>query len=133
MCTIHKSTSVFCTCKTFLIHCRNIVTGGPVFQVLRRHPGFNACEWFSHNNYSDSFDWLFWLGLNCRLEGNCGFLTANLYAKSVFGEDALVNVSIEKKNKGTLGGSIKIKSKSQGIALGLSNKISLKQKGKGGN
>ncbi|KAL9439828.1 hypothetical protein AB3S75_018656 [Citrus x aurantiifolia] len=71
--------------------------------------------------------------LTAPLEGNCGFLTANLYAKSVFGEDALVNVSIEKKNKGTLGGSIKIKSKSQGIALGLSNKISLKQKGKGGN
>ncbi|KDO67309.1 hypothetical protein CISIN_1g048218mg [Citrus sinensis] len=71
--------------------------------------------------------------LTAPLDGNCGFLTANLYAKSVFGEDALVNVSIEKKNNGRLGGSIKIKSKSQGIALGLSNKISLKQKGKGGN
>ena len=30
------------------------------------------------------------------LEGECNFLAANLYAKSVFGEDALANVSIEK-------------------------------------
>jgi hypothetical protein len=29
--------------------------------------------------------------------GECGFLAANLYAKSIFGEDALVNVSIEKQ------------------------------------
>ena len=26
------------------------------------------------------------------LEGDCGFLAANLYAKSVFGEDALANI-----------------------------------------
>ena len=26
----------------------------------------------------------------------CGFLAANLYAKSIFGEDALANVSVEK-------------------------------------
>ncbi|CAH1436924.1 unnamed protein product [Lactuca virosa] len=31
------------------------------------------------------------------LEGYCGFLAANLYAKSVFGEDALVNLSVEKQ------------------------------------
>lgn len=30
------------------------------------------------------------------LKGDCPFLAANLYAKSVFGEDALVNVSVEK-------------------------------------
>jgi coatomer subunit beta len=34
------------------------------------------------------------------LEGECGFLAANLYAKSVFGEDALVNVSVEKQPAG---------------------------------
>ena len=28
--------------------------------------------------------------------GECGFLAANLYARSIFGEDALANVSIEK-------------------------------------
>ncbi|KAF3944006.1 hypothetical protein ACB098_05G206600 [Castanea mollissima] len=63
------------------------------------------------------------------LEGECGFLAANLYAKSVFGEDALVNVSIEKQTDGKLGGYIRIRSKTQGIALSLGDKITLKQKG----
>lgn len=63
------------------------------------------------------------------LEGGCGFLAANLYAKSVFGEDALVNVSIEKQEDGKLNGYIRIRSKTQGIALSLGDKITLKQKG----
>ncbi|EFH42440.1 coatomer subunit beta-1 [Arabidopsis lyrata subsp. lyrata] len=64
------------------------------------------------------------------LEGECGFLSANLYAKSVFGEDALVNVSIEKQSDEKLSGYIRIRSKTQGIALSLGDKITLKQKGK---
>ncbi|XP_012834462.1 PREDICTED: coatomer subunit beta-1-like [Erythranthe guttata] len=63
------------------------------------------------------------------LEGECGFLAANLYAKSVFGEDALVNVSVEKQGDGKLNGYIRIRSKTQGIALSLGDKITLKQKG----
>ncbi|KAG2721018.1 hypothetical protein I3760_02G061300 [Carya illinoinensis] len=63
------------------------------------------------------------------LDGECGFLAANLYAKSVFGEDALVNVSIEKQADGKLSGYIRIRSKTQGIALSLGDKITLKQKG----
>ncbi|CAH9072648.1 unnamed protein product [Cuscuta europaea] len=63
------------------------------------------------------------------LEGDCGFIAANLYAKSVFGEDALVNVSIEKQSDGKLSGYIRIRSKTQGIALSLGDKITLKQKG----
>eukprot|EP00257_Ricinus_communis_P014726 XP_015572473.1 coatomer subunit beta-1 [Ricinus communis] len=63
------------------------------------------------------------------LDGDCGFLAANLYAKSVFGEDALVNVSIEKQADGKLSGYIRIRSKTQGIALSLGDKITLKQKG----
>ncbi|KAI3704361.1 hypothetical protein L1987_74579 [Smallanthus sonchifolius] len=63
------------------------------------------------------------------LEGYCGFLAANLYAKSVFGEDALVNLSIEKQADGKLSGYIRIRSKTQGIALSLGDKITLKQKG----
>ena len=43
------------------------------------------------------------------LEGECGFLAANLYAKSVFGEDALVNVSVEKQPDGKLAGYIRIR------------------------
>ncbi len=30
------------------------------------------------------------------MSGECGFMAANLYAKSIFGEDALANVSLEK-------------------------------------
>ncbi|DBB17526.1 hypothetical protein WJX82_003794 [Trebouxia sp. C0006] len=63
------------------------------------------------------------------LEGECGFLAANLYAKSVFGEDALVNVSVEKQPDGKLAGYIRIRSKTQGIALSLGDKLILKQKG----
>ncbi|XP_052184061.1 coatomer subunit beta-1-like [Diospyros lotus] len=63
------------------------------------------------------------------LEDECGFLAANLYAKSIFGEDALVNVSVEKQADGKLSGYIRIRSKTQGIALSLGDKITLKQKG----
>ncbi|KAK9833410.1 hypothetical protein WJX81_002667 [Elliptochloris bilobata] len=63
------------------------------------------------------------------LTGECGFLAANLYAKSVFGEDALVNVSIEQGPDGRLAGFIRIRSKTQGIALSLGDKLILKQKG----
>ncbi|CAI9097606.1 OLC1v1034077C1 [Oldenlandia corymbosa var. corymbosa] len=69
------------------------------------------------------------LTAHSALEGECGFLAANLYAKSVFGEDALVNVSIEKQSDGKLSGYIRIRSKTQGIALSLGDKITLKQKG----
>jgi len=61
------------------------------------------------------------------LDGDCGFLAANLYAKSVFGEDALVNVSIESGDNGDISGYIRIRSKTQGIALSLGDKITLKQ------
>ncbi|KAL3777483.1 hypothetical protein ACHAWO_007353 [Cyclotella atomus] len=59
------------------------------------------------------------------------FLAANLYAKSVFGEDALVNVSVEKKddNDGKLAGYIRIRSKTQGIALSLGDRITNVQRG----
>jgi coatomer subunit beta len=69
------------------------------------------------------------LTLSSALEGDCGFLAANLYAKSVFGEDALVNLSVEKQPDGKLSGFIRIRSKTQGIALSLGDKITLKQKG----
>lgn len=63
-------------------------------------------------------------------KGSCGYLAANLYAKSVFGEDALVNVSVEKQSDGKLAGYIRIRSKTQGIALSLGDKITLQQIGR---
>lgn len=100
------------------------------------------------------------------LTGECDYLAANLYAKSVFGEDALANLSIEKgadgqvRYLGTPGrwrariqptyanlpsllrpsptaeipqvtGHVRIRSKTQGIALSLGDKITLSQKGEG--
>lgn len=52
---------------------------------------------------------------------------------SVFGEDALVNVSVEKKSDadGKLSGHVRIRSKTQGIALSLGDRITLVQRGPG--
>lgn len=74
--------------------------------------------------------------MNCltpqtSLKGDSGFLSANLYAKSVFGnstlsveliipgEDALANLSIEKDADGKIVGHVRIRSKGQGMALSL--------------
>eukprot|EP00697_Spironema_sp_BW2_P006750 gnl/Spiro4/20875_TR10168_c0_g1_i1.p1 gnl/Spiro4/20875_TR10168_c0_g1~~gnl/Spiro4/20875_TR10168_c0_g1_i1.p1 ORF type:complete len:1061 (+),score=260.88 gnl/Spiro4/20875_TR10168_c0_g1_i1:50-3184(+) len=61
-------------------------------------------------------------------DGDCPFLAANLYAKSYFGEDALVNVCVEHHN-GKLEGAIRIRTPTQGVALSLGEKISLAQRG----
>merc|ERR1711936_1515329 len=65
------------------------------------------------------------------LQGECGFMAANLYAKSIFGEDALANVSLEKnfaKPDAPVTGHIRIRAKSQGMALSLGDKINMSQK-----
>ena len=69
------------------------------------------------------------LSPDSALTGDIDYLSANLYAKSVFGEDALVNVSMEKLPNGKLGGFIRIRSKTQGIALSLGDKLIIKSKG----
>ncbi|TPX37843.1 hypothetical protein SeMB42_g06849 [Synchytrium endobioticum] len=61
------------------------------------------------------------------LSGECGFLAANMYAKSIFGEDALVNICLEKEGE-RVTGHIRIRSKTQGIAVSLGDKITLSQK-----
>lgn len=63
------------------------------------------------------------------LGGDTNFLAANLYAKSIFGEDALVNLSVEKQDKGRIAGYIRIRSKTQGIALSLGDRITAVQRG----
>jgi coatomer subunit beta len=65
------------------------------------------------------------------LTGESTILAANLYAKSIFGEDALANLSVEKQASGALAGYIRIRSKTQGIALSLGDKITLKQRKEG--
>ncbi|KAK5168413.1 coatomer subunit beta [Saxophila tyrrhenica] len=54
------------------------------------------------------------------LSGECQFLSANLYARSVFGEDALANLSVEQEGtSGPVTGFMRIRSRSQGLALSL--------------
>ena len=51
------------------------------------------------------------------LEGESGFLAANLYAKSIFGEDALVNLSVEKRENRKICGYVRIRSKTQASGM----------------
>lgn len=62
------------------------------------------------------------------LPSSVSFLAANLYARSVFGEDALVNVSVENRPEGGIKGHIRIRAKTQGVALSLGDHITAKQK-----
>ncbi len=70
--------------------------------------------------------------MNCltpkaQLEGDSGFISANLYAKSVFGEDALANVSVERSAEGSIVGTVRIRAKTHGIAVSLGDKINQTQ------
>ncbi|CAG0887605.1 unnamed protein product [Darwinula stevensoni] len=65
------------------------------------------------------------------LSGDCGFMAANLYARSIFGEDTLANVSIERdlsKPNAPVTGHIRIRAKSQGMALSMGDKVNQSQK-----
>lgn len=65
------------------------------------------------------------------LSGQCGFMAANLYARSIFGEDALANLSIETplhKPGSPVVGHVRIRAKSQGMALSLGDKINMMHK-----
>lgn len=63
-----------------------------------------------------------------QLPQSVPFLCANLYARSIFGEDALVNVSVETKQDGGIRGHIRIRAKTQGVALSIGDRLTAKQK-----
>eukprot|EP01083_Nonionella_stella_P065202 170631_1 len=71
--------------------------------------------------------------MNCltpsnTLQGKGEFLAANLFATSIFGEDALLNLSVEYKSGSKITGYIRIRSKTQGIARSLGDKIQQQQR-----
>ncbi|KAK0406952.1 hypothetical protein QR680_018909 [Steinernema hermaphroditum] len=72
------------------------------------------------------------LTADAALDGDCGIMAANFCAHSIFGEDSLANVSIEKSVFGDtdspIVGHIRIRAKSQGMALALGDKINAAQK-----
>lgn len=57
-------------------------------------------------------------------------MSTNLYARTIFGEDALANVSVERDSKGTITGIIRIRSNTQSVAYGIGEKINLLSKEK---
>jgi len=68
------------------------------------------------------------VGIKTLIETS-NFVAVNLYAKSIFGEDALANISIERLPEGKLTGSVRIRSRTQGIALSLGDRITIVQRG----
>ena len=67
--------------------------------------------------------------MSTSLAGEADFLSANLLAKSSFGEPVVANISVSRQPNGNIEGYVRIRSRSQGIALGLGEKITMKQKG----
>ena len=66
--------------------------------------------------------------MNCLTPGavigeECQFLSANLYSRSSFGEDALANLCIEQQTNGPIIGHVRIRSKGQGLALSLGDRV----------
>lgn len=66
-------------------------------------------------------------GLHSLFE-NSSFIAVNLYCRSVFGEDVLANVSLERLADGRLSGNIRIRSRSQGTALSFGDRVSAVQR-----
>ncbi|VUG20189.1 SEC26 [Brettanomyces bruxellensis] len=54
---------------------------------------------------------------------DCQFLSANLFSRSTFGENALANLCIERSSDGHIVGHVRIRSKGQGLALSLGDKV----------
>jgi coatomer subunit beta len=62
-----------------------------------------------------------------ELDEHSGFLVANLYTKSKFEEDCLINMSIEKsvstgEGGGKINGLIRVRAKTEGMALCIGEK-----------
>jgi len=66
-------------------------------------------------------------GSTAGTNSQTNFLAANLYARSVFSEDALLNISIQVID-GKLDGFIRIRSKLQNVALSLGDRVTFTQK-----
>ncbi|KEG06517.1 putative coatomer beta subunit [Trypanosoma grayi] len=58
-----------------------------------------------------------------------GYISCSLYARTVFGEDALANVSVERDSHGKISGVVRIRSNTQSIAYGIGERLSLLETG----
>ena len=109
-----------------------------LLSVDRVFSPFSSCQVYINTNICDPHDYLQHLlsitNMRCltpakALVGQSTFLAANLYARSIFGEDALANVSVERTNPDSpVTGHIRIRTRTQGMALSLGDKVTLSQK-----
>lgn len=58
----------------------------------------------------------------------CSFFAANLFLRTIFNEDALINLSISKDKKGLLKGIIRVRCEKQETVMSLGERISLVQR-----
>lgn len=60
------------------------------------------------------------------LRGECNYLCATLYARSIFGEHVLGNLCLEKPADGApVSGHVRIRAKTQGMAVTMGDKVRL--------
>nr|CCC89365.1 putative coatomer beta subunit [Trypanosoma congolense IL3000] len=62
-------------------------------------------------------------------EDDYSYVSCSMYARTVFGEDALANVSIERDAHGKIGGVVRIRSNVQSIAYGIGERLSALERG----
>ncbi|KAJ3615714.1 hypothetical protein Zmor_012358 [Zophobas morio] len=67
------------------------------------------------------------LTLKGSQKGESNFYASILYARSIFGEDVLASLSLEKDNDNKIAGHIRVRAKTQGMALSLGDKIARSQ------
>ena len=108
---------------------RLLILGQITFCSSQRRQGVSLpsiLRCFHHSSHLDNFD-----KEKSRHPNQSTNISRYRHCCSVFGEDALVNVSVEKKedNDGKLAGYIRIRSKTQGIALSLGDRITSVQRG----
>lgn len=56
------------------------------------------------------------------------YVSCNLYARTIFNEDALANISVERDAHGKINGIIRIRSNTQSVAYGIGEKINMLDK-----
>ena len=69
----------------------NHVHGWPPTEYVLNYQSTNLLNYYWELKFSSKLFYLIHRFFQA-LDGDCGFLAANLYAKSVFGEDALANI-----------------------------------------
>lgn len=106
-----ENTITVCTGKTDLREYVEFVMRETNMQLLEPYPDVDEEELqgIFHSSEEDGYD----------------YVSCSLYARTIFGEDALANVSVERDAHGKISGVVRIRSNTQSIAYGIGEKLSL--------